>query len=180
MNTNTKILLKENANISNEKITNATNAYNNGIKLLQKLEAIGLKLDSVTDWDEIVKHFTAEYPKAPKKLSLELSGVLDEFTDAENFYLTHKGRLRYEPITDQEIESIKENSRQYATSEKQIEVHGLVHEITDKLNKLNSLGIKLDANKIYLLNRVFDGDLRQNPILNVNQRELSNLLIDLK
>lgn len=175
-----KILIKENQVISNEAISIEKQNYSNGKTLLQMLDKLGLTLTSVNDWGAIEREFTKDYPKASLTFNLQANGIESDYRAAEAFYVKNQHRLRFEPLTDEQAEAIREKHRVYASTEKQIEAHGLLSEITDKLNRLIELGVNVDVNKTYLVNRVFEGDPRQKPAIQMNQRSLSELLINLK
>ena len=106
MNT-TKILIKENTGASNEIITNERTAASNGKTLLSMLDKLGLTVDSVNDWGAIEAQFTKDYPKAPLTFNLQANGIETQYRDAEAFYLKHRHALRFEPLTDEQIQAIK-------------------------------------------------------------------------
>lgn len=174
-----KILITENTAASNEIIANEKAAANNGKTLLSMLDKLGLTVDSVNGWATIEQEFRKDYPKADLNFNLRANGLETEYRDAEAFYLKNRHTLRFTAVTDGEIESIKESQRVYATGN-QIKVHALINEITDKLNNLQSLGVDINQDKVYLLNRVFEGDPRATPKIKVNSTNLTSLLINLK
>jgi hypothetical protein len=175
-----KILLHENTNAYNELIANAKNAYSNGITLLSMLAKIGLTVESVNDWEAIEQEFTKDYPKAPLTFNLQANGIETEFRDAEAFYLKHRLQMSFEPLTDAMIEQTKESQRVYATTESQIRAIELFNTIKDSLLELKDLGVVLDLNKTYLINRVLIGDDRLSPALTVEPKALYHTVINLK
>lgn len=180
MKNSNKILLHENANAYNEIIANAKNAYINGKTLLSMLDKLGLTVESVNDWAAIEQEFTKDYPKAPLTFNLQANGIETEYREAEAFYLKHRQRLSFEPITDEQIESIKESQRVYTTNEKQIEAVNLFNTIKDNLLKLKDLGVVLDLNKTYIVSKVLIGDHRESPALKIDPTALYHTVINLK
>lgn len=176
----TKILIKENAAASNERIANAKKAYSNGRTILSMLEKLGLKMDSVNEWQPIEDYFRTDYPKAPLKFNLEANGIETEYREVEAFYLKYRHALRFEPVTDQEIEDIKEKSRIYTTNDKQIEAYELFHRIAADLTCLKALKVHIEVGKIHTVTRVLAGHWSDNPPIQINQRELADTLMDLK
>lgn len=175
----TKILIKENVAASNEIIANERSAANNGKTLLSMLDKLGLTLDTVSDWGAIEQEFTKDYPKASLTFNLQANGIETAYRNAEAFYLKNRHALRFEPLTDGEIESIKESQRVYAAGS-QIEAIELFNKIKDSLLKLKELGVPMDLNKAYLINRVLIGDHRENPPLKIDPTALYHNLINLK
>ena len=180
MKTSKRILLKENEASYNEVITNAKNAYSNGITLLSMLDKLGLTLSKVENWEAIEQEFTKDYPKAPLTFNLQANGIETEFRDAEAFYLKHRLQMSFEPLTDAMIEQTKESQRVYTTNESQIRAIELFNTIKDSLLELKDLGVVLDLNKTYLINRVLIGDDRISPSLTVEPKELYHTVINLK
>ena len=178
--TTTKILLLENEIISDEIIQDARRAFSNGQVLISKLDKLGLTVESVNDWEAIELEFIKDFPKAPLTFNLQANGIETEFRDAEAFYVKHRHALRFEPITDEQIEEIKESQRVYADKPKQIEAIELFNTVKDSLLKLKDLGVVLDLNKTYLINRVLIGDDRESPALKVDPTALYHTVINLK
>lgn len=175
-----RILLKENEASSNEMIQNSKKAYSNGKTLLSMLDKLGLTVESVNDWAAIEQEFKKDYPKAPLTWNLQANGIETEYREAEDFYLKHRHALRFEPLTDAMIEEIKESQRVYADKPKQIEAIQLFDTIKDSLLRLKELGVPMDLNKTYLINRVLIGDHRENPPLKIDSTALYHNLINLK
>lgn len=180
MTNSKRILLKENANSYNEIIANAKNAYSNGKTLLSMLDKLGLTVDSVNEWGAIEVQFTKDYSKSPLAFNLQANGIETEYREAEAFYLKHRHALRFEPFTDEQIEEIKEAQRVYADKPKQIEAIELFNTVKDSLLKLKELGVSIDVNKTYLINRVLIGDERQKPALTLDPTALYHTIINLK
>ena len=178
MNT-TKILIKENTGASNEIITNERTAASNGKTLLSMLDKLGLTVDSVNDWGAIEAQFTKDCPKAPLTFNLQANGIETQYRDAEAFYLKHRHALRFEPLTDEQIQAIKETQKVYAAGS-QIEAIELFNTVQDSLLRLKDLGVSMDLNKAYLINRVLIGDHRENPPLKIDPTALYHNLINLK
>ena len=63
---------------------------------------------------------------------------------------------------------------------KQIEAIELFNTVKDSLLKLKDLGVVLDLNKTYLINRVLIGDDRESPALKVDPTALYHTVINLK
>ena len=175
----TKILIKENVAASNEIIANERSAANNGKTLLSMLDKLGLTLDTVSDWGAIEAQFTKDYPKAPLTFNLQANGIETQYRDAEAFYLKHRHALRFEPLTDEQIQAIKETQKVYAAGS-QIEAIELFNTVKDSLLRLKDLGVSMDLNKAYLINRVLIGDHRENPPLKIDPTALYHNLINLK
>lgn len=180
MKNSNKILLHENTNAYNELITNAKNAYSNGKTLLSMLDKLGLTVESVNDWAAIEQEFIKDYPKAPLTFNLQANGIETEYREAEAFYLKHRLQMSFEPLTDEQIENIKESQRVYTTNEKQIEAIELFTTIKDSLLKLKDLGVVLDLNKTYIVSKVLIGDHRESPALKVDPTALYHTVINLK
>lgn len=180
MNNSNKILLHENTNAYNELISNAKNAYSNGKTLLSMLAKLGLTVESVNDWAAIEQEFKKDYPKAPLTFNLQANGIETEYRETEAYYLKHRYQMRFAPLTPIEIEAIKEEQRVYATTESQIRAIELFNTIKDNLLELKDLGVVLDLNKTYLINRVLIGDDRLSPALTVEPKALYHTVINLK
>jgi hypothetical protein len=179
MNTN-RILLNENTAASNEIIANEMAAANNGKTLLSMLDKLGLTVESVNDWAAIEQEFKKDYPKAPLTFNLQANGIENEYREAEAFYTKHRHALRFEPFTDEQIEAIKENQRVYADQPNQIEAFELFNTVKDSLLRLQEIGVKIDLNKTYLVNRVLIGDERQKPALKIDPKAMYHTLVNLK
>lgn len=177
---NSKILLKENKAAIAETLANQNTGYANGSILLQKLKNIGLELKSVSDWQKVEQHFKAQFPNATLDFNLEAQGISTPYYEAKEIFDRNRYLIRFNPVTDAEIEQIKEKYRVYTSTPKQVEVHNLVHGIIDNLNRLKELGINIDVSKAYLINPAFDGDWRDTPPMKVNTRELNSQIINLK
>lgn len=177
---NTRILLNENIAASNEIIANAKNAYSNGITLLSMLDKLGLTVESVNDWAAIEQEFIKDYPKAPLTFNLQANGIETPYREAEAFYTKHRHALRFEPFTDEQIEATKENQRVYADRPNQIEAFELFNTVKDSLLRLQEIGVKIDVNKTYLINRVLIGDDRQKPALKIDPAAMYHTLVNLK
>ena len=176
-----KILLKENEIISDEIIQNARIAYSNRQVLISKLNNLGLTVNSVTDWTEQVEnHFKQGFSNAPIKFNIDALGITDQYLEVEAFYLKNQYQMRFVPVTDEQIEEIKESQRVYATTESQIEAIELFNTIKDNLLKLKDLGVVLDLNKTYLISRVLIGDDRLSPALTVEPTALCQTVLNLK
>ena len=180
MTNSKKILLSENANSYNEIIANAKKAYSNGITLLSMLDKLGLTVESVNDWQSIEQEFKKDYPRASLKFNIDANGITEQYGEAEAFYLKHRLQMSFEPLTDAMIEEIKESQRVYTTNEKQIEATELFTTIKDSLLRLQEIGVKIDVNKTYLVNRVLIGDERQKPALKIDTTALYHTIINLK
>lgn len=177
---NNKILLKENEVIYNEVIYNEKQQFENGKTLLRLLAKIGIVKTELTNWSEIESLVSVDYPKATIQFNIDANGITEQYREAEAFYLKHYQRLSFEPITPEQIEAIKEKHRIYATTEEQLEAYALINTVVDSLNRLIDLGIDINVNKTYLVNRSIDGDLREKPPLKVNQSHLTETLMYLK
>ena len=180
MKNSKRILLKENENSYNEIISNSKTAYSNGKTLLSMLDKLGLTVSKVDSWQLIEQEFTKDYPKASLTFNLQANGIETEFRDAEAFYLKHRLQMSFGPLTDEQIENIKESQRVYATTESQIKAIELFNTVKDSLLKLKDLGVPMDLNKTYLINRVLIGDHRENPPLKIDSTALYHNLINLK
>lgn len=175
-----RILLKENEVNYNDVIYNEKQQFENGKTLLRLLAKIGIEKTEVTNWSEIESLVKVPFPLANIQFNIDSQGITTGYRSAEEFYLKHYQRLSFEPITAEQIEAIKEKHRIYATTEKQLEAHALINTVVDSLNRLIELGIDINVNKAYIVNRAFDGDLREKPPLKVNQSHLTETLIYLK
>lgn len=180
MTNSKRILLKENEASSNEMIQNSKKAYSNGKTLLSMLDKLGLKVESVNDWQSIEQHFMTPFPKAPLTFNLQAEGIETEFRETEAYYLKHRLQMSFEPVTESQILDIKESQRVYTTNEKQIEAIELFTTIKDSLLKLKDLGVVLDLNKTYIVSKVLIGDHRESPALKVDPTALYHTVINLK
>lgn len=180
MTNSNKILLSENANAYNEIIANEKIAYSNGKTLLSMLDKLGLTIDSVNDWGAIELEFKKAFPRASLQFNIDANGITEQYREAEAFYLKHRHALRFGPLTDEQIENIKESQRVYTTNEKQIEAIELFNTVKDSLLRLKELGVPMDLNKTYLINRVLIGDHRESPALKVDSTALYHNLINIK
>lgn len=175
-----KIILKENESVSNEIINNAKTAISNGKKLISMLDRLGLTVvDEVSDWQAISDKFTKDYPKATLTFNLKANGIEGPYREAEAFYLKHRHALRFETLTEAEIEAIKEEHRVYAAGS-QIEAIELFNTVKDSLLRLQEMGVKLDLNHIYDISKVFRYDPRQKPAVTIEPTALYHNLINLK
>ena len=180
MKNSNKILLHENTNAYNELISNAKNAYSNGINIISKLDKLGLTVSKVENWEAIELEFKKDYPKATIQFNIDANGITEQYREAEAFYLKHRLQMTFEPITDEQIDSIKESQRVYTTNEKQIEAIELFTTIKDSLLKLKDLGVVLDLNKTYIVSKVLIGDHRESPALKIDPTALYHTVINLK
>nr|WP_309760376.1 hypothetical protein [Flavobacterium sp.] len=178
--TTTKILLLENENSYNEIISNSKTAYSNGQTLLSKLAKLGLTLSKVENWEAIELEFKKDYPKATIQFNIDANGITEQYREAEAFYVKHRHALRFEPLTQIEIEQIRESQRIYTTNENQVRAIELFNTIKDSLLELKNMGVPMDLNKTYLINRVLIGDDRLSLALKVDPSALYNTVINLK
>ena len=180
MTNSKRILLKENEASSNEMIQNSKNAYSNGKTLISMLDKLGLQVESVNDWAAIEQEFKKDYPRASLKFNIDANGITEQYGEAETFYLKHRLQMSFEPFTDEQIEAIKENQRVYADQPNQIEAFELFNTVKDSLLRLQEIGVKIDLNKTYLVNRVLIGDERQKPALKIDPKAMYHTLVNLK
>jgi hypothetical protein len=177
---NTRILLNENTAASNEIIANAKTAYSNGKSLILMLDKLGLTVSKVDSWQLIEQEFIKDYPKSPLTFNLQANGIETPYREAEAFYLKQRHALRFEPFTEEQIEAIKEEQRVYADQLNQIEAFELFSTVKDSLLRLKELGVSMDLNKTYLINRVLIGDDRQKPALKIDPKAMYHTLVNLK
>lgn len=176
----TRILLSENANSYNELIAAKKQDFANGQKLISMLDKIGLKVDIVSDWQIIEQEVKKDYPKAPLTFNLQANGLETEYREAEAFYMKNKHRMSFEPLTDEKIESIKEQQRKYTSNEKQNEAIELFKTVTESLLRLKDLGVSINPDKTYLVSRVIVGDQREKPSIKIDPKALYETVINLK
>jgi hypothetical protein len=175
-----KILLSENDVLANAALTNEQHKINNAKALLAMLQKLGLTVDSVSDWGEIEPHFRKDYPKATLQFNIEANGIEEPYRAAEAFFQKNWQSLRFEPMTEQEIEDIKEQHRIYAETPGQIEAYNLIHSIKDNFNRLHSFGVKMDLNSLYDVIACFGSSLNSNNPLQISERHLIRIIGDLK
>ena len=175
-----RILLKENESRANVEIKEYSDAYEKGKRLLAMLKNLGYEVQRVDNWETVEQHFTKDYPKATLSFNLNANGIEAEYLAAKDFH--HRGGLSFEALTVDKQEAIREKNRIYAETDKQIEAYNLMHRITDDLNKLESLGVKMVYSQSYLIDKVFSYDWRRPDLLKteVNQAKLIDLLRYLK
>lgn len=155
MNTDNKILLDDRTELANNVLKELNQGYENGRELLKMLSALGLQLDEVTDWSAIESHFTQQFPKATLQFNLEASGIAKAFRAAEAFYIQHKNSLTFAPMTAEEKEMHRESLRIYADTPRTIEIHGLLMQTIDNLNRLKELDAKMNFGTLYNAHRIF-------------------------
>lgn len=175
-----RILLKENEATYNELIQLENLKFNNGKTLISMLAGIGLTVDKIDDWQAIEQEFTKDYPKATLLFNLQANGIEAQYKEAETFYLKNRYVMRFEQITNDQAESLKEQYRVYADQPNQLEAYDLIHKTVQNLNRLDQLGVKFDFGIIYEVSRLFHGDQRETPALSVNQKVLVSTLTNLK
>lgn len=127
------ILLKENTAAAESTINQLGANYQRGKKLLETLKKMGFEAGSVTDWQEVEKHFHTN-PDWTLEFCLQSKGYTETFAEAKELF---KPQNRYEPITETEKEEIKEQNRVYA-SDRQKEALQLVNSVVNDLNTLKS------------------------------------------
>lgn len=134
----TKVLLTYKKAVADSLINQKQQGYNDGMQLLAGLAKLGLELESVKDWDtDVVLHFKSDFPNSTLDFNLDSRGIKDEFKALEAFYNRNRGALSFAEPTADELETIKEKYRIYAT-EKQIEALEVVERIANDLNTLKS------------------------------------------
>lgn len=135
-----KILLKENSAAAESTINQLGANYQRGKKLLETLKKIGFETGSVTDWQEVEKHFHTN-PDWTLEFCLQSKGYTETFAEAKELF---KPQNRYEAITETEKEEIKEQYRVYA-SDRQKEALQLVNSVVNDLNRLKDFNIPINA-----------------------------------
>ncbi|WP_369765513.1 hypothetical protein [Flavobacterium sp. WC2429] len=136
----TKVLLNENQAQADSKIHFLNLDYQRGKKMLETLKKIGFEAGSITDWQEVEKHFYTN-PDWTLEFNLQAKGYSETFAEAKKLFSSQN---RYEAITDAEKEEIKEQYRIYA-SDHQKEALQLVNSIADNLNRLKDFNIPINS-----------------------------------
>lgn len=155
MNTDNRILLDDRTEFANSVLQEISQSYINGRELLKMLSALGLQVTEVTDWSAVESHFTKQFPKATLQFNLEAFGIAKEFRTAEAFYIQHKSSLTFAPMTEQEKELHRESLRIYADTPRTIEIHGILMQTIDNLNRLKELDAKMNFGTLYNAHRIF-------------------------
>lgn len=175
-----KILLKENELSYNEMIKAENQKINNGKTLLANLAKLGLNLSSVENWQIVESHFLQPFPKANLTFNLHAAGIEKEYRDLEAFYLKNSYNLRFDPITEEEQETIREQHRIYANSPQQLKAHSLIHSIVDNFNELQKLGVSLNGAGIREVHRVFVYSLLDEDKFQIRPDALINIIQSIK
>lgn len=136
----TKVLLSENQAQADSKIHFLNLDYQRGKKMLETLKKIGFEAGSVTDWQEVEKHFHSN-PDWTLEFCLQAKGYTETFAEAKKLFSSQN---RYEAITEAEKEAIKEEYRIYA-NDRQKEALQLVNSIVDNLNSLKDFDIPINS-----------------------------------
>ena len=143
-----KILLQERAELSKSIIDNEINRFSKQQELLQLLQDCGLKLTKVNNWSEIDAELqkNLQFKNATLEFNLEALGVIRKYETAKALYNDYLRNLPFvDEVTDERIESIKEEYRIYTANDKQIEAYQLALTIIENLNKAIDLGMPIDT-----------------------------------
>jgi hypothetical protein len=175
-----KHLIKENQLLSTAIIKERNQHFANGQILLQKLNELGLELTKLDSWNQVDEFVKTAYPKAAISFCLEAQGITEPYNEAKKYYDSKLGQLAYTPLTDAAAEQIKESNRVYATTQKELEVVQLFNSVKNNLLRLQELGIRIDVNKAYLLNRTLSGFDRGTPAIKIDEDALYHNIINLR
>ncbi|TDE02726.1 hypothetical protein [Flavobacterium sandaracinum] len=178
MNTK-KILLAENQVVTNELITFQINRHQNGKTLLSKLAKIGYVASSIESWESIETHFKQPFPQANLTFNLQTEGIEKEYRDAEAFYLKNRYHLRFDPVTELEQETIREQNRLYTSNDIQIEAYALILQTVENFNRLGKLGMRINWGATHTINSVFVSD-KLNLTMEANKKHLIDIVSSLK
>lgn len=176
---NNRILLSENEVAATELIQYHQLKAANGKTLLSKLDKMGLTFECVDNWDQVIEALTKDYPNAKLLFNLQAAGIEDQYNEAEAFYQKNYSVLSFEPLTDQQIEAIKESSRVYADQPNQIEAYNLFQSIVNNAKRLKELGVRMELEELYKVNICLQGGNRYQE-LSLSQKELTATLMKLK
>lgn len=143
-----RILLKENEGLSKSMIDFEMNRFSKQQELLQLLQDCGLKITKINSWSEVdlelQKNF--QFKNATLEFNLEALGVNRTYETAKALYDEFLRNLPFvDEVTDERIESIKEEYRIYTANDKQIEAYQLALTIIENLNKAIDLGMPIDT-----------------------------------
>jgi len=175
---NNKILLSENSEVYNDLIAYENLKSQNGTTLLTMLDKMGLTFERVEDWNDVIEAVTKDYPKANLHFNLNANGIYEQYQEAEAFFLQNRSVMSFTILSDNEIEAIKESSRIYADTPAQIEAHGLFQNVVDSLTRLKEMGVRIEADELYQVSRVFAGGDRHTP-LQIDKKNLATTLMKL-
>lgn len=144
-----RILLNENELVAESLIEMAKRQYGNWNKLNEAL--IVMKLDAkeiqgIDKLDEKIKE-NFQFPNASKEFNLEALGYVKSYEKAVKI-LKANDWSREEP-TPKKIEAIKEKSRIYTTSDKQIEAYELGQRMVADMIKAKELGLIANYEHFY-------------------------------
>ncbi|RTY97603.1 hypothetical protein EKM02_13440 [Flavobacterium sp. RSP49] len=173
-----RILLKENENLAQSIIELEQNQATNWGKVDNLLNECGLNVQNITSWTDIdsllLKDF--QFPKATIEFNLDALGIRTQYEQAKKIYYDNLRGTQYAiEVTAERIEEIKEEQRVYVTNQNQIDVIAYAEKLVESVNKLNSLGIRIDVNGILDCSTLFKSEARGS--VAVNER---NLFLDVQ
>lgn len=168
-----RILLKENENLSQSIIELEKSQATSWKKVSSLLNECGLIVQDIDSWTEIDALISKgfQFPKATIEFNLDALGIRMQYEQAKKIYHDNlKGTLYIVEVTAERIEEIKEKQRVYATTQNQIDTINIARSIVEGVNKLNSLGIRVDVSSILESSSIFSSDNRQT--VKINERNL--------
>lgn len=150
-----RILLKEDTARFNNSISELKEAYSKGVELLKILNTdLGLNLKAVKDWQtDVIAPLTTDYPKAKLEFNLQANGLETAYNEALTLY--NKQGFRFESVSSEQIDEIREACTQYATTPQQIEAYHIIHNVVKEMDRLKELGFIRNYDNLYLVDRVW-------------------------
>ena len=172
-------LLNENQKISNVKIQHQKEAYEAGQNFLKLLKPLGI--DTFTTWQKIKDKLNEPFPNASLLFNIQSQGLEQTFNEAEKHYNKYNSSImRFEAVTDEEIEQIKEDAKVYTVNDVQNEAFEVLDRVAADLSRLNGLGLNIHTEDIRNLHRLFEVDNRAKQTVAINQRNLKDYIPQLK
>ena len=120
------------------------------------------------------------FPNATEEHNLNCMGLAKEFHDLKEYYRLSTWAFDAKNLSEEDNEAIREKYRIYTSNDTQNSIHALVDTVVNSLNKLTEMGVIINADQLYNVNRIFEGDNRLTPSVRTNQKYLSDTLIRLK
>lgn len=120
------------------------------------------------------------FPNATEEHNLNCLGLAKEFHDLKEYYRLSSWCFDAKILTQEDKDAIIEKYRIYTSNDTQNTILSLVDTVVNSLNKLKELGVIINADQLYNVSRIFEGDNRLTPAVRTNQKYLSDTVINLK
>ena len=173
-----KYLLSKNQKNSNEQITNVKSRIDAGKHFISLINPLGF--ETFESWEAINHKLNEPYPKATLLFNLTAQGIEQQYSEAKTYFDKHGSIFRFEPLTELELQEIKEDAKLYTVNDKQAEAYEALQRIAADLSTLKNLGLDLDFIAFRKVHRLFEFDHRSNPAITISSREMEYIIPRLK